>query len=619
MNFKNKAFLLAVFGFGLHLNTQAQITNDTTVQLYSPRTTRVFHEKAFFRGNYEELPVDTSLTNFASSLYWFSDTTFQQTLDNVGLATKPIFPRLPNRIGVRLGRNVYDTYGYYSDELAYFNTRSPYTKLEYIQGSLGEGIFEAEFSRNIKPWWNAGIAYHRVSSNKQIGSTVRRDPQVDNNGVKIYTHLQSTNNRYHLFANYLHMNHLLTESGGVRPEPGETRGDLFDFQSERTWLTQATARDVRHSFHIGQTYALLGDWVKLFYNFDERKQSNRFDDLSLADKYIGTGREKRLIFYPNEINQDSTQTRNRSIYHEVENTAGITGNQKLFFYSAYLKNRSAKVERLSLNTRRFNQTFVGGEAELKVNEKINTAVRAEYKLTNEYFAQAEVHFLFLGGQYTRMLYAPDLMQQEYFGNHRKWKNNFDNISGDRVAVWLQGKLWKNTGRLEIANLSLNNYVFYNQEQLPQQASETQRVSTITLDHKFNLGKLHLDNLAVYANTDAEFIRVPDWMVNSKLYYQGFILKKALYGQVGVEATFRSDYLADAYSPNLQQFYLQDQFRVENYLILDPFVSVDIKTINIFLKLAHANQGLSGPGYFTTPYYPGMRRSFIFGLKWMFFD
>lgn len=618
MNFKNKAFLLAVFGLGLQLQAEAQITNDTTVQLYGPETTRILYERNFFRGNYAEIPVDTSLTHFASSLYWYSDTTFQQTLDNVGLATKPVFFRLPSRIGVRLGRNVYDPYGYHSEQLAYFNTRSPYTKLQYTQGSLGEGIFEAEFSRNIKPWWNAGIAYHRVSGNKQIGAALRKDPQVDDNGVKIYTHLQSKNNRYHLFANYLHMNHQVTESGGVEPQGEDQRSDLFDYLSENTWLTRATARDVRHTLHIGQTFALAGEWLKLFYNLDERKQSNRFDDALL--RYNGSGSGKTLVFYPNEINKDSSQTHNRSIYNELENTAGITGNQKHIFYSAYIKNRSAKVTGLSESKRRFNQTFIGGEGELKVNERINTAFRGEYKLTDEYFAQAEARFLFLGGQYTRMQYAPDLMQQEYFGNHRKWKNDFENTTADRVSVWLQGKMWLNSLRLEVASLSLNNYVFYNQQQLPQQASKPQRLLTVTLDHKFNFGKLHWDNLGVYANTsDAEFIRVPDFMVNSKIYYQGFIFKRALFGQIGLEGTFRTDYLADVYSPNLQQFYLQDQFRVENYPVVDAFVAVDIKTINIFLKLAHANQGLSGPGYFTTPYYPGMRRSFVFGIKWMFFD
>jgi hypothetical protein len=110
-----------------------------------------------------------------------------------------------------------------------------------------------------------------------------------------------------------------------------------------------------------------------------------------------------------------------------------------------------------------------------------------------------------------------------------------------------------------------------------------------------------------------------------LYYQGFIFKRALFGQIGVETTYRTGYSADAYSPSLQQFYLADEIndplypKVASYPVVDLFLAADVKSLNIFLKLAHANEGLSGNGYFTTPYYPGMRRNFIFGIKWMFFD
>src|SRR5688500_7054108 len=110
--------------------------------LYGPETTRILHEDRFFRGNYDEATIDTSLVDNYSPLYWFSDTTFQQTLDNIGLVTKPLLFRFPDKIGARLGRNAFDLYAFKSQDVTYFNTRSPYTKLEFVQGTLGEGLFE---------------------------------------------------------------------------------------------------------------------------------------------------------------------------------------------------------------------------------------------------------------------------------------------------------------------------------------------------------------------------------------------------------------------------------------------------------------------------------------------
>ena len=54
-------------------------------------------------------------------------------------------------------------------------------------------------------------------------------------------------------------------------------------------------------------------------------------------------------------------------------------------------------------------------------------------------------------------------------------------------------------------------------------------------------------------------------------------------------------------------------------IADVFLTADIRTVSLFLKMAYINQGLDGNGYFTTPYYTGLPRRFQFGLRWQFFD
>ncbi len=611
MKFKIGLTLASIFWLFGAAPAVGQIVNDTTHLLYGPKTTQVFREASFFKGNYKEAHVDTTLNSNYSPYFWFSDTLFYQTLSNIGLPAKPLLFRFPDKIGARLGRDVFDLYAYHSENISYFNTRSPYSKLEFVQGSLGEGVFEGEFSRNIKKWWNAGLAYRRLATNKQLAGQ-RTDEEVVMNGLKLYTHLQTTNNRYHLFANYLNNNHKFVETGGVRPpSPDTPTKEFFDFLSEPVNLINATGREIRNGWHIGQTFALAGEHMKLFYDLDRRKQTNRFDNQNLADN---------RAFNRNIFNYDSSQTHDRSIYTELENTAGITGNQKHYFYRAYLKNRNVKVERLTPETWRINQTFVGGDAELKVNEKIKTSFTGEYKVADEYRAQADVQFLFLGFRQLRTSYAPSLMEQRYYGNHHAWNNAFDNISADQSTVWLQATVWHNFFRLEIASTSIRNYVYYNQVQNPAQAGSVQRLQTAVLNHKFNLGKLHWENLVAYTNNDkANLIRVPDFAVRSRIFYEGFIFKKALFGQVGIETNYKSGYHGDAYSPALQQFYLQDQFTVEDYPVIDVFIAADIKTINLFIKLAHANEGMFGPGYFTTPYYPGMRRSFIFGAKWQFFD
>src|SRR5688572_10012677 len=460
--------------------------------LYGPETARILHEDRFFRGNYEELAVDTSLNNNYSPLYWFSDTVFQQSLDNIGMATKPLLFQLPEKIGARLGRNVFDLYMYQPEDITYFDTRSPYSKLEFIQGTLGEGVFEGEFNRNIKKWWNAGIAYRRISANKQIGGQ-RTQQALVHNGLKLHTHLQTTNNKYHLFANFLNNNHKFVETGGVKLGPKPDKEYLFEYLSDTINLTAATGREIRNSFHIGQTYALYGENLKLFYNLDRRRQTDRFVDTNVD-------LEGNPGFYRNKTNYSPDETRDKTIFTELENTGGITGNQKHYYYQAYIKNRHVNYELFtpdSLLSETINQTFIGGEADLKVKEKIKTSFGGEYKIADEYRAEAQIDFLFLGFRQSRLNYAPSLTQQLYYGNHHNWNNDFDNISADRSAAWIHGTLFHNYLRLELATTSIRNYVFYNNVEIPEQTSQVQRLQTAVLDHKFNLGKFNWENLVAY--------------------------------------------------------------------------------------------------------------------------
>ncbi len=88
---------------------------------------------------------------------------------------------------------------------------------------------------------------------------------------------------------------------------------------------------------------------------------------------------------------------------------------------------------------------------------------------------------------------------------------------------------------------------------------------------------------------------------------------------------QDDFYADVYMPATQQFYLQDiqntqsRFLVPSYPLIDAFITADIKSFNIFVKMAHVNQGFPADGYFTTPIYLGQPRNLTFGLRWMFFD
>ncbi len=90
-------------------------------------------------------------------------------------------------------------------------------------------------------------------------------------------------------------------------------------------------------------------------------------------------------------------------------------------------------------------------------------------------------------------------------------------------------------------------------------------------------------------------------------------------QIGVDVFYKSAYYANAYLPVTQQFYIQNAIQTQGYFVGDIFMNIQLKKIRSFFKVSHANQGLLAAGYQATPYFAGKRRTFEFGIGWMFFD
>ncbi|WP_299699824.1 putative porin [uncultured Pontibacter sp.] len=607
---------------------QAQIIDDTTKVLYSPRTTFQLYENDVLEGRYLLQRIDTSTQNMHNERFWYQDTAYFQHLGNVGTAAQPILFRMPDKIGARLGKPVFNRYAYRPDRINYFDTRSPYSHLYYIQGQRGEQVFEGTHARNITPRWSAGVAYQIVSANRQIGlSNLRRDGYVSSQAVKVFTHYRSENEKYDLFANFTHLNHEQIETGGLQAR----EENLFLFQDAITNLDQAASQEFRNNYHLLHIYKLAGENLKLFHGFDWGRQRNDYEDdqIPMADS-LGTP-----FFYPSTLYRHPQRTDDRTLYREMENVAGVTGNNKLSFYKAYVKQRSSKLDNRVLErfvvdsvasesyvniAESFEQLFVGGELRL-THGKALVGVEGEFQMTNDYKVSGNVRLGPLQGRVTRVLRSPSLVERRMISNHFEWINNFNNSVTDRIEGTFASKI----GNRQFVRLTghynhIKRHIYFNEQARPAQFQGNQHLYGVELQHRIRFGAINFENFVAYTNTDnIETIRIPEWLFDSKLYFEGALFRRALIGQLGVQVYSPSDYLADAYMPVTQQFHLQNNFMIRKYPLADVFITADIKSVNVFLKLSNVAQGLTDPGYFMTPYYPGNQFSFIFGLKWMFFD
>ncbi|MBH8557216.1 putative porin [Hymenobacter negativus] len=648
---------------------QAQVVDDSTKALYGPKTTRLIYEAEVLRDSTAGTPLDTTLTKWPQARFWFHDTTFQQDLGTVGSASRPLLYQPNLELGARFGRNVFDKYARDARTVPYYDSRSPYSFFRVVQSGSGEQVFEISYSRSLKKNFSVGIAYERIASNKVLAAKGSRDGLVEHSNLLFFGRYQNENERYHLLFNFSNVRHRALEQGGIKPLPNEnTPQDLFNYAQQQVWLTQAANNEDRDEFYLTHTYRLLGRGLTVYHTFDAKRQYNNFADLGLETARTSDGSLERT-FFPSTFNSP-TATIDRAEYRQLENTFGVLGRTKAVEYRLYARDRIASVTSQTLAPgsttanlmlreaapkRQFNQLFVGGTAAFNYRTiyAIETSGEAyllpltglstsSYSL--EYWARGSVRTGPLSAEALINSYSPTLTQQEFIGNHYAWSHwsgNYTSPATNAVdGIFKNTSTQQLTGRLQlkvpslglltgqrfeasVSAVNIANLVYYGTTGAPQQLGTNRNLVIAFARHRTMLGRVGFDNQATYTkgDNDSEGLRIPSLVTNSRLFYESYIFRKALFNQIGAEVYYQSAFRGYTYNPTAQQFYQQDHFTIGAHAIADVFFVADIKAVSLFLKMAYVNQGLAGSynGYYASPYYTGYPRRFQLGVKWNFFN
>ena len=653
---------------------RAQVVDDSTRIMYGPKTTRVVFESEVLRDSTSGVPVDTTLTKWPQQRFWVHDTTFQQDLGAVGSASRPLLYQPNLELGARYGRNAFDRYAHNARTVPYYDSRSPYSFFRFIQSGAGEQVFEISYSRSLKKNFSIGVDYERIASNKILAARSSRDALVEHSNILLFGRFQTDNERYHLLFNISNARHRGIEQGGIRPiinfkadgatiDPARSElgpADLFKYAQQQVYLTTAINYEDRDELYFTHTYRLLGRGLTVYHSFDYKRQYNSYADLALKSPLDPS------FFYPRVLGSRGA-TIDRSQFSQVENTVGVLGRTAAVEYRLYARDRvasltsstladSATATKLTLGpgapTRNFHQFFVGGTAAFNYRTiyAVETAGEAyllplsglssdSYAL--EYWLRGRVRTGPLSAEALINSYSPTLTQQEFIGNHYRWshwsgeyKNPITNTTDGKFGNTSTQQL---TGRLQLklpavlalreqrfeasaSLVNIKNLLFYGENGLSTQSDANNQLIIAAARHRARLGRFGIDNQATYTRGgDVSGLRIPALVTESRLYYEAYIFRKAMFSQTGLELYAQSAYRAFGYSPSTQQFYQQNAFKIGAYPIVNAFFSADIKTVSVFLKVAYLNQNLGRDGYFATPYYSGYPRRFQFGVRWNFFD
>ena len=593
------------------LSLSGQILDDSTKQVFGPETTEYTLEKNIKYDDPKAYSVDTIITNKHRHSFLSKRDNRMQDLGNIGTAMRPLYYQIPENIGRTSGFNSFNEYVIKPEDIRYFDTKSPYTRLGVNFGGNGRSLVDVSFSRSDSTVFNVGFDFKRITSDKQVGELESRgDHNVLATIYGIYARWNP--GKYQILANFTRMRHQQFESGGVRPLTSGSLDDLFLEDSAQVWLNNAESEEIRTKLHIYHQYQ-IHELFQLYHQFDHTPQKIKFEDLELESD--GAFFDQFLI--------SETETMDASSFETVRNELGVKGRHKGVFYNFFITRRDIQYIPKYLPAEGFvTEYYLGAHLRYVLGSQMlqfygETQDGGSYRLKGSFSNK------FLEASYTRVQYDPSFLHFDYFGNHREWHLSFTSPSADVLegAIKLELPNFKLYPKVTLTNV--NDHIYFNQSKLPEQASGAAQMLSPELSFSWSFfNRLELSSQIIHTTVtgDAEEVfRIPEWLINTQLAYTNNLFDDKLEVQIGIDTQYRSSFFGNDYDPTIQQYFLQDEFEIPEYLLADVFVNFKVGRALLFAKLVFANQGLNIPGYFTAPYYLGQHRVFDWGITWQFYD
>ncbi|MBA4848876.1 putative porin [Emticicia sp. BO119] len=619
--------LLLSFLFGL---CHAQILDDSTKQVYGLKTTRYILEDDILNNRKTYYNPDSTLDGFHLFDRNLKSGWLYQDLGLIGTAVKPLFFQPNEEVSKQLGFTTYGFYAFDARKSKYYNTKSPYTNMYYVQSGGGMLYLDFTHSQNIKPRWNITFDVRRLTSAKQYGAPQTREERlVDSWALITSSNYESKDGKYTILGTYNHFNHAPVEQGGIKPLDDGAKfvetTDLGNYKNFLSRLSNASSRDWRNEFHIYQQYQ-LSNGFQVYHILDYQRRidyyhDNRFKADTTAEgiNYYGiqTPKDTALL----NLIPDSLSLALR--YRLIENKFGIKGIYRGFAYRLHLRHRFYNLTSDfgdDFRLRFQNEVLAGAWANYYFPDSLKRAY-AEFEIgTNlNYKLKAEYISPWLNAGFTQLSTPAYILDEHFMSDAYNWNSSLKNQFSNNIyaSTTIQSGRFR---FLPEAHYSLiDNYIYYDTKAQVQQSSVPISIFRAGLGIEYRWKKFLLANQVYIAgNSEKDIIRMPAITNNTTIAYE-FTYAKRLHINAGAEIYYRSAYYADNYMPLTRQFYLQNDKKAWGYPVVDVFTNMKISKVRFFLKFAHINQGFPASGYFVSSVYPGLRRTFFLGANWPLFD
>ncbi len=647
--------------------TDSQVKLDTTIQtIRAWKLTDDFSEL-------QNCPVDTIFFKHQIFNPNFQTFPFYSYLGNLGS------PALANDYLERITQHdllflsPFKHYIHLPQNQTYFNTRKPFTDLDYTTGSgkqKNEQTLRILHTQNVNEDFNVGVDFNLISSDGRYSN--------QKTGLKSLTLFSSyILDKYSVHASFNRNVISIMENGGIINDQ-----DLKDTKSEDVPVNLGNLNNAEselkninlllvQSYTIGKKTEtedlpekekpkkklnLLGTFT---YTFQYTKNHRRYfddypkagfynnillDSLSTADSVYYRSIQNSLQFaFQNDPTRKFQFGGRVGIQSEIEKFGTIIPTDTLpklhppDIYTqpdieVWINNNDTTFKRVKdvPNTNLALTGHLFNALGTKFNwEAWGKLYLSGYKV-GDFILEGVLNKSFTGKKGTSELilygklqnYRPGYWFNHFYSNHFTWNNNLSNVTETTITGEYNHPARKLKAKASYT--LLDQYVYFDTLAIPAQSPGILSVFAISLEKDVILGRWYFLNHLIFQQSDHnEIIPLPAILLQQTTYFQHnfhFDLTNGdLLTQWGFDLFYHTPYYGYAYMPATGQFFLQREKKIGNYPFLDVFINMKLKRTRFFLKYEHVASGLLGENYFTVLHYPMNQRVFKFGISWTFYD
>ena len=518
-----------------------------------------------------------------------------------------------------------------SNEVYYYHVPTPLTEM-YFKTAFQQGqSTDVLITANLSPRINYAIAYR---GHRSLGHYQHNLSGVSQ--LRFSTWYENPNRRYRLRFQMANQKIEQQENGGLDDLSLQNYTDKITEFEDRARLS-VKFQNATH-FFTGKRYLLEQDYalimtsdsipvpvLRLGHRIQTDSQRHTFDQQSAVEEFgslaEGYTTPKDQVHY--------TSTR-----HDVYALFEKSKWGQIEAYGSALQYGYNNVH--TIDDREVNESGVAVGAKLGFSLQ-DSQLKFQFEQSandNQLgsFAQLSATFprikkVRLQGGFRWDTYSPRLTLSNYHSSYESFIWQKKMVKTNRSTLFSSLDVPK-LGLFSVSLITLDNYAYFQQDLekgslfvSPEQWDETIHLLKARWDNKLSWGVFSLDTNIQFQKLEDKNapLHIPDVLVRSTIAYTDEWFRKAALVQIGATAKYFSSFYADAYSPLLSDYVVQDAVKIGGSPLFSAFFNAKIKQTRLYFNADNLEAAWNGNNRFAAPDYP--YRDFIlrFGIVWNFFQ